>query len=157
RHRAPPRSRSAARSHTFPAKTAGRLSATRLLHSRTLSVMSRPCTASMAPSIATMCSASAASRCWGRRPTSLVVFDRDRNFSSCNGWGYVLARVFPGALMLMDFDEHRLHRKALGVAFKPAPMKAYLGALNERHRAANRAMASVWLRTGRRQQSQVLP
>jgi cytochrome P450 len=33
--------------------------------------------------------------------------------------------------MLMDFDEHRLHRKALGVAFKPAPMKAYLGALND--------------------------
>lgn len=33
--------------------------------------------------------------------------------------------------MLMDFDEHRLHRKALGVAFKPTPMKAYLDALNE--------------------------
>ena len=30
----------------------------------------------------------------------------------------------------MDFEEHRLHRKALGVAFKPTPMKAYLGALN---------------------------
>jgi hypothetical protein len=32
--------------------------------------------------------------------------------------------------MLMDFDEHRLHRKALGVAFKPALMKAYLDVLN---------------------------
>src|SRR5262245_19996948 len=50
----------------------------------------------------------------------LVLFDRDTNFSSSDGWGYVLDRVFPRALMLMDFDEHRMHRKALGVAFKPA-------------------------------------
>ena len=40
------------------------------------------------------------------------------------------ADLFPRGLLLMDFDEHRLHRRALGVAFKPAPMKAYLGALD---------------------------
>src|SRR5262249_29677676 len=67
----------------------------------------------------------------GPEANELVLLDRDRNFSSSDGWGYVLDRVFPRALMLMDFDEHRLHRKALGVAFKPAPMKAYLGALND--------------------------
>ena len=61
---------------------------------------------------------------------SSVLFDRDKNFSSSVGWGYLLDQLFPRGLMLMDFDEHRLHRKALGVAFKPAPMKAYLGALN---------------------------
>ena len=61
----------------------------------------------------------------------LTLFDRDRNFSSELGWGPILNRLFPRGLMLMDFDEHRAHRKALGVAFKPEPMRAYLGALNE--------------------------
>jgi cytochrome P450 len=67
----------------------------------------------------------------GPEANELVLFDRERNFASSDGWGFLLDRVFPRGLMLMDFDEHRLHRKALGVAFKPTPMKAYLGALND--------------------------
>jgi cytochrome P450 len=67
----------------------------------------------------------------GPEANELVLFDRDRLFSSAGGWGPVLDLVFPRGLMLMDFDEHRMHRKALGVAFKPGPMKAYLGELNE--------------------------
>jgi cytochrome P450 len=39
-------------------------------------------------------------------------------------------RVFPRGLMMMDYDEHRLHRRALSVAFKAGPMQAYLHALN---------------------------
>ena len=66
----------------------------------------------------------------GPEANELILFDRDKNFSSSDGWGFLLDRLFPRGLMLMDFEEHRLHRKALGVAFKPAPMKAYLGALN---------------------------
>ena len=67
----------------------------------------------------------------GPEANELVLFDREKNFSSAGGWGKIFDQVFPCGLMLMDFDEHRLHRKALGVAFKPAPMKAYLGALND--------------------------
>jgi cytochrome P450 len=67
----------------------------------------------------------------GPDANELVLFDRDRNFSSSHGWGFLLDRLFPRGLMVMDFDEHRLHRRALGVAFKPLPMKAYLGALND--------------------------
>ena len=67
----------------------------------------------------------------GPEANELVLFDRDRNFSSSQGWGFLLDRLFPRGLMLRDFDDHRLHRRALGVAFKPGPMKAYLGALNE--------------------------
>ena len=67
----------------------------------------------------------------GPEANELVLFDRDKNFSSSVGWGFLLDRLFPRGLMLMDFEEHRLHRRALGVAFKPAPMKAYLGALND--------------------------
>src|SRR6202012_4910469 len=32
--------------------------------------------------------------------------------------------------MLLDFEEHRLHRRALSVAFKSGPMKSYLTALD---------------------------
>jgi cytochrome P450 len=67
----------------------------------------------------------------GPEANELLLFDREKNFSSSGGWGPILDQVFPRGLMLMDFEEHRLHRKALGVAFKPAPMKAYLGALND--------------------------
>src|SRR5207237_5855522 len=31
---------------------------------------------------------------------------------------------------LLDFEEHRLHRRALSVAFKSGPMKSYLAALD---------------------------
>jgi len=61
----------------------------------------------------------------------LTLFDKDRIFSSELGWGPILNRLFPRGLMLMDFDEHRAHRKALGVAFKPEPMRAYMAALND--------------------------
>ncbi len=67
----------------------------------------------------------------GPEANELVLFDRDRLFSSAGGWGPILDLVFPRGLMLMDFDEHRMHRKALGVAFKPGPMKSYLGDLND--------------------------
>jgi cytochrome P450 len=92
----------------------------------------------------------------GPDANELVLFDRDRNFSSSDGWGHLLDRLFPRGLMLMDFDEHRLHRKALGVAFKPAPMKAYLGALNDgisRHRG----MASGRRGTRRHRRPPLLP
>jgi cytochrome P450 len=66
----------------------------------------------------------------GPEANELVLLDRDTNFSSSGGWGFLLDRLFPRGLMLIDFDDHRLHRRALGVAFKPTPMMAYLGALN---------------------------
>jgi len=67
----------------------------------------------------------------GPEANEFVLFDRDKSFSSFHGWNFLLERLFPRGLMLMDGDEHRLHRRALGVAFKPAPMKAYLNALND--------------------------
>lgn len=67
----------------------------------------------------------------GPEANELVLFNKDRNFSSEQGWNPVLQHVFPRGLMLMDDPEHRMHRKTLGVAFKPEPMRHYLGALNE--------------------------
>ncbi len=76
----------------------------------------------------------------GPEANELVLFDQAKLFSSSHGWGRILGRLFPRGLMLLDFDEHRLHRRALSVAFKSGPMKSYLAALDSRHRRAGGAM-----------------
>jgi cytochrome P450 len=66
----------------------------------------------------------------GPEGNELVLFDQAKLFSSTHGWGSILGLLFPRGLMLLDFDEHRLHRRALSVAFKSGPMKSYLTALD---------------------------
>lgn len=67
----------------------------------------------------------------GPEANELVLFDQARIFSSTHGWGPILGLLFPRGLMLLDFDEHRLHRRALSVAFKAGPMKSYLAELDK--------------------------
>src|SRR5437868_11480921 len=67
----------------------------------------------------------------GPEANELVLFDQAKLFSSTHGWGPILGRLFPRGLMLLDFDEHRLHRRALSVAFKAGPMKSYLAQLDK--------------------------
>jgi len=67
----------------------------------------------------------------GPEANELVLFDQDKLFSSTHGWGSILGRLFPRGLMLLDFDEHRLHRRALSVAFKAGPMRSYLAELDK--------------------------
>jgi cytochrome P450 len=66
----------------------------------------------------------------GADANELVLFDRDKVFSSEQGWGPVLDLLFPRGLMLLDFDHHRADRRALSIAFKPGPMRHYCDALN---------------------------
>ncbi len=66
----------------------------------------------------------------GAEANELLLFDRDKLFSSEQGWGPMLNLLFPRGLMLMDFDHHRMDRRALGVAFKPEPMRAYVKDMN---------------------------
>lgn len=66
----------------------------------------------------------------GADANELVLFDREKLFSSEQGWGPILDRLFPRGLMLMDFDHHRADRRALSIAFKPGPMRHYAGSLN---------------------------
>ena len=66
----------------------------------------------------------------GPEANELVLFDQSKLFSSTHGWETILGRLFPRGLMLLDFDEHRLHRRALSVAFKSGPMKSYFAALD---------------------------
>ena len=67
----------------------------------------------------------------GPEANELVLFDRDKVFSSEQGWGPVLNLLFPRGLMLMDFEKHRMDRRTLSIAFKPEPMKLYANALNQ--------------------------
>ena len=66
----------------------------------------------------------------GPEANELVLFDRDKLFSSEQGWGPALDQLFPRGLMLMDFEAHRVDRRALSIAFKPEPMRHYTDALN---------------------------
>jgi cytochrome P450 len=66
----------------------------------------------------------------GPDANELVLFDRDKLFSSEQGWGPILNLLFPRGLMLMDFDHHRVDRRALGIAFKPEPMRGYVADMN---------------------------
>ena len=66
----------------------------------------------------------------GAEANEMVLFDREKRFSSEQGWGPVLDQLFPRGLMLIDFDHHRADRRALSIAFKPGPMRHYAGALN---------------------------
>lgn len=66
----------------------------------------------------------------GADANELVLFDRNKTFSSEQGWGPVLDLLFPRGLMLMDFEKHRVDRRALSIAFKPEPMRHYADALN---------------------------
>ncbi|MEQ1498717.1 MAG: cytochrome P450 [Novosphingobium sp.] len=67
----------------------------------------------------------------GAEANELVLFDRDKIFSSEQGWGPVLDLLFPRGLMLLDFDHHRIDRRALSIAFKPGPMRHYADALGQ--------------------------
>jgi cytochrome P450 len=66
----------------------------------------------------------------GPEANEFVLLDQQKTFSSGLGWDVILGRLFPRGLMLLDFDEHRLHRRALSVAFKSGPMQSYLAELN---------------------------
>lgn len=66
----------------------------------------------------------------GADANELVLFDRTKTFSSEQGWGPILDKLFPRGLMLLDLDHHRADRRALSIAFKPEPMRHYSGSLN---------------------------
>ena len=66
----------------------------------------------------------------GPDANELVLFDRDRIFSSEQGWGPLLNLLFPRGLMMMDFEKHRADRRVMSVAFKPEPMRHYAESLS---------------------------
>jgi len=78
--------------------------------------------------------------CLDPRPNELVLFDQAKLFSSTLGWGQILGLLFPRGLMLLDFDEHRLHRRALSVGIQVRADEILSCGARYRDRGAGRAM-----------------
>jgi cytochrome P450 len=55
----------------------------------------------------------------------LVLKNREGIFSSAKGWEFYISRIFPGAIMAMDGDEHRYQRRIMQVAFRKSALRAY--------------------------------
>ena len=87
----------------------------------------------------------------GADANELVMFDKDKNFSSKLGWDPILERVFPRGLMLMDFEHHRDRspQDALDRLQARADAATTSGALNRRDRAR---ASPTWDQKGRVQE-----
>jgi cytochrome P450 len=59
-----------------------------------------------------------------------VLADREHAISNRGGWGYLIGPFFRGAVMLMDGDEHRHHRRIMQEAFRRERLDAYLRVLH---------------------------
>lgn len=67
---------------------------------------------------------------FGPEANQFVLQDREGNFSNYEGWKYFIDKVFPGAIMSMDGDQHRYQRKLMAVAFKKPALESYLASMN---------------------------
>ena len=59
-----------------------------------------------------------------------VLANRDRAFSNKLGWDPLIGAFFDRGVMLMDFEEHRHHRRIMQQAFKHDRLVAYLEKMN---------------------------
>lgn len=66
----------------------------------------------------------------GPEANKLVLMDRQNAFSNGKGWEFFIGKFFKRGIMLLDFDEHRLHRGIMQSAFKKAAMKDYVAQMN---------------------------
>lgn len=53
-----------------------------------------------------------------------VLLDKEKIFSSFGGWD-ALQRVYPGGLILQDFDTHRVNRRIMMAAFRASAIRDY--------------------------------
>ncbi len=59
-----------------------------------------------------------------------VLANRDKAFSNKRGWDYFIGPFFERGVMLMDFEEHRHHRRIMQQAFKRERLVSYLERAN---------------------------
>jgi cytochrome P450 len=60
----------------------------------------------------------------------IVLTNRDRAFSNEQGWDPLIGPFFERGVMLMDFEEHRHHRRIMQQAFKHERLVTYLARMN---------------------------
>jgi len=59
-----------------------------------------------------------------------VLANRDKAFANKQGWDYFIGPFFERGVMLMDFEEHREHRRIMQQAFKRERLVSYLESAN---------------------------
>ena len=62
----------------------------------------------------------------GPDANQFVMLNRGDLFSNHQGWDYFIGRFFHRGIMLLDFEEHRWHRKIMQQAFNRDVLKGYL-------------------------------
>lgn len=66
----------------------------------------------------------------GPEAIGAVLTNSDGAFSNREGWDYFIGPFFDRGVMLMDFEEHRHHRRIMQQAFKRERLVAYSAAMN---------------------------
>lgn len=66
----------------------------------------------------------------GPDANQFVLQNRDNIFSNNQGWDYFIGKFFTRGIMLLDFEEHRHHRKIMQAAFKKPVLVEYLNEMN---------------------------
>lgn len=66
----------------------------------------------------------------GPDAVNLVLQDRDGSFSARGGWAFYIDKVFPGAIMALDGDEHFRQRRIMQSAFGREAMVGYLDGMH---------------------------
>lgn len=62
----------------------------------------------------------------GAPAAQVVLMNKDRAYANGPAWSYFIGPFFNRGVMLIDFDEHRHHRRILQQAFTPAVLKGYM-------------------------------
>lgn len=62
----------------------------------------------------------------GPDANQFVLLNRGDLFSNHDGWDYFIGKFFHRGIMLLDFDEHKWHRKIMQQAFNRDVLKGYL-------------------------------
>ena len=66
----------------------------------------------------------------GPDAAKFVLLDPQQNFAAEPAWDLIIGGLFENAVLLKDFDEHRIHRRALQKAFKKPVLEFYCRSLN---------------------------
>lgn len=66
----------------------------------------------------------------GPDAAQFVLQDKEGVFSNKWGWDFYIGKFFSRGVMLLDFDEHKMHRRIMAVAFKKPSLVEYLQQMN---------------------------
>ncbi len=66
----------------------------------------------------------------GPDANELLLVNKGNTFSSRGGWNNNLKAFFNRGLMLLDFDEHKFHRRIMQTAFRKEAMQFYVDGMN---------------------------